>query len=62
MIELHAGETSDAPPGVPHWQGAAPHAGGTQFNNHRGKITWMDAVTDADNAPTSRLAIVPNKK
>jgi quercetin dioxygenase-like cupin family protein len=63
IVELHAGETSYAPPGVPHWQGAAPSAGGTQFNNHRGKITWMDAVTDDEyNAPRSHLAVVPNKK
>jgi len=63
VIELHAGETSYAPPGVPHWQGAAPNAGGTQFNTHRGKITWMDAVTDEEyKTPTSHLAIVPPKK
>jgi quercetin dioxygenase-like cupin family protein len=52
---LHAGETSYAPPGVPHWQGAAPTAGGTQFNTQRGKITWMDAVTDEEyNAPPTK--------
>lgn len=63
VIELHAGETSYAPPGVPHWQGAAPNAGGTQFNNHRGKITWLDAVTDEEyKTPPSHLAIVPPKK
>lgn len=63
VIELHAGETSYAPPGVPHWQGAAPKAGGTQFNTQRGKITWMDAVSDQEyNLPTSRVAILPAKK
>jgi len=63
VIELHAGETSYAPPGVPHWQGAAPNAGGTQFNTQRGKITWMDEVSDAEyKTPPSHLAIVPPKK
>jgi quercetin dioxygenase-like cupin family protein len=63
VVELHAGETSYAPPGVPHWQGAAPGAGGTQFNTQRGKITWLDAVTDEEyKTPASHLAIVPPKK
>jgi quercetin dioxygenase-like cupin family protein len=63
VVLLHAGETSYAPPNVPHWQGSAPDAGGTQFNNQRGKITWMDAVTDEEyQAPKSHLAIVGPKK
>ena len=63
VIELHAGETSYAPPGVAHWQGAAPNAGGTQFNTHRGKLTWMDAVTDKEyETPLSHLVIVPPKR
>ncbi|HLG99743.1 MAG TPA: cupin domain-containing protein [Bryobacteraceae bacterium] len=63
IVELHAGETSYAPPGVPHWQGAASNAGGTQFNTQRGKITWMDAVTEEEyKAPTSRITIAPAKK
>jgi quercetin dioxygenase-like cupin family protein len=48
VVVLHAGETSYAPPNVPHWQGAGPNAGGTQFNVHRGQITWMDAVSDQE--------------
>jgi quercetin dioxygenase-like cupin family protein len=63
VVELHAGETSYAPPGVAHWQGASPNAGGTQFNTARGKITWMDDVTDVEyKTPPSHLAIVPPKK
>ncbi len=63
VIELHAGETSYAPPGVPHWQGAALNAGGTQFNTARGKITWMDPVTEEEyKTPTSHVAIVTPKK
>ncbi|HYL37659.1 MAG TPA: cupin domain-containing protein [Bryobacteraceae bacterium] len=63
VIELHAGETSYAPPGVLHWQGAAADAGGIQFNTQRGKITWMDAVADEEyKTPRSHVAIVPPKK
>ena len=48
VIELHAGDTTFATPGVAHWHGAAPDQGGTQFNVSRGEITWLDEVTDAD--------------
>lgn len=63
VVELHAGETSYAPPNIPHWQGAAAGAGGTQFNTQRGKITWMDPVSDEEyKVPTAHLAIVAGKK
>ena len=52
VVELHAGETHYCPPGVVHWHGASPKAGGTQFNVSRGGITWLAEVTDAEfNAP-----------
>jgi len=48
VMELHAGETTYCPPGVPHWHGAAPDQGGTQFNVSRGGITWLEEVTDKE--------------
>ncbi len=55
VMELHAGETTYAQPGVTHWHGAAPDKGGTQFNVSRGKTTWLDEVTDKDyTAPPKR--------
>lgn len=45
---IHAGEAVWCPPGVAHWHGAAPDAGGTQYNITRGKITWLDPVTDQE--------------
>jgi quercetin dioxygenase-like cupin family protein len=48
VIELHAGETTYAPPGVAHWHGAAPDKGGTQFNISRGGITWLGDVTEKE--------------
>jgi quercetin dioxygenase-like cupin family protein len=48
VIELHAGETTYAPPGVPHWHGAAPHQACTQFNVSRGKVDWMDQVSEKE--------------
>jgi quercetin dioxygenase-like cupin family protein len=48
VIELHAGETTYAGPGVVHWHGAAPDKGGVQFNVTRGAITWLGEVTDAE--------------
>jgi quercetin dioxygenase-like cupin family protein len=48
VIELHAGETTYAGPGVVHWHGAAPDKGGVQYNVTRGDITWLDEVTDAE--------------
>lgn len=48
VIELHAGETIYAPPGVVHWHGASPDKGGTQFNVSRGGITWLDEVSDKE--------------
>lgn len=53
--ELHAGETTYAPPGVPHWHGAAPDQACTQFNVTRGPVTWLDAVTEKEyTAPPGR--------
>ncbi len=56
VIELHTGETTYVPPGVPHWQGAAPKEGGTQFNVQRGTTNWLGDVTEAEynTAPGSR--------
>jgi quercetin dioxygenase-like cupin family protein len=55
VIELHAGETTYAGPGVIHWHGAAPDKGGVQYNISRGGITWLEAVTDQEfNAPPKR--------
>ena len=55
VIELHAGETIYCPPGVPHWHGAAPDQGGTQYNISRGGITWLDEVTEKEfTAPPKR--------
>lgn len=48
VMELHAGDTTYAPPGVAHWHGAAPDQGTTQFNSQRGMTTWLDAVTDQE--------------
>ena len=48
VIELRAGETTYAGPGVAHWHGAAPDQGATQFNVQRGATTWLDAVTEKD--------------
>ena len=55
VIELHAGETIYCPPGVPHWHGAAPEQGGTQYNVSRGGITWLEEVTEKEyTAPPKR--------
>jgi quercetin dioxygenase-like cupin family protein len=48
VIELHAGQTIYAPPGVAHWHGAAPDEGGVQFNIGRGKTTWYEEVTEKE--------------
>ena len=48
VVELRAGETHYCPPGVVHWHGASPKAGGTQFNVSRGGITWLAEVTDEE--------------
>ena len=55
VLELHAGETTYAGPGVAHWHGAAPDQGATQFNVQRGATTWLEAVTEKDySAPPKR--------
>jgi quercetin dioxygenase-like cupin family protein len=48
VMELKAGETTYAPPGVAHWHGAAPDQPGTQFNVSRGTTTWLDEVTEKE--------------
>lgn len=48
VLELHAGETTYAPAGVPHWHGAAPDQACTQFNVTRGSVAWMDEVAEKD--------------
>lgn len=54
IIEFRAGETAYVPPGVAHWQGSTPTTAGTQFNIHRGAITWLNDVTDAEfNGPVA---------
>lgn len=57
IIEFRAGETAYAPPGVAHWQGSTPTSAGTQFNIHRGRITWLNDVTDAE----YNSAVAPRK-
>ncbi len=55
VMELHAGETTYAPPGVAHWHGAAPDQACTQFNVTRGSVNWMDEVTEKEyTAPAKR--------
>lgn len=48
VVELHAGETTYAPPGVAHWHGAAPDQPCTQFNVTRGGVSWLDEVTEKE--------------
>jgi|SRR5579862_635127 quercetin dioxygenase-like cupin family protein len=48
VLELHAGETTYAKPGVAHWHGAAPDQAATLFNVQRGMTTWLDEVTEKD--------------
>jgi quercetin dioxygenase-like cupin family protein len=48
VIEMHAGQTTYAAPGVAHWHGASPDQGATLFSAQRGTTTWLDAVTEKD--------------
>jgi quercetin dioxygenase-like cupin family protein len=48
VIELHAGETTYAAPGVMHWHGAAPDQGGVQYNVSRGMTIWAEEVTEKE--------------
>ena len=48
VVQLHAGETTYAAPGVAHWHGASPDRGGTQFNISRGSTTWLYDVTEKE--------------
>ena len=55
VIELRAGQTTYAKPGVAHWHGAAPDQGATLFNVQRGMTTWLGEVTDKEyTAPPKR--------
>jgi quercetin dioxygenase-like cupin family protein len=55
VVELHAGETTYVQPGVPHWHGAAPDQACTQFNVTRGKVAWMEEVSEREyTAPVKR--------
>ncbi|MBV8842141.1 MAG: cupin domain-containing protein [Bryobacterales bacterium] len=48
VVELHAGDTIYAPPGVVHWHGAAPDKECIQYNVTRGMVTWFDEVPEKD--------------
>jgi quercetin dioxygenase-like cupin family protein len=50
VIDLHVGETSYVPGGVPHWHGASPGHSATLLSVDIGNGTdgWMDPVTDAE--------------
>jgi quercetin dioxygenase-like cupin family protein len=48
LIELRAGDTLYAQPGVAHWHGAAPDQSATQYNISRGTTTWLDEVSEKD--------------
>lgn len=48
VIELHAGETIYAPPGVVHWHGAAPDKECIQYNVTRGMVSWFEEVSEKD--------------
>jgi 4-carboxymuconolactone decarboxylase len=55
VIELHAGETTYAQPGVVHWHGAAPDKECVQFNVTRGAVSWFEEVSEKDyTAPVKR--------
>ncbi|HXP85860.1 MAG TPA: cupin domain-containing protein [Bryobacteraceae bacterium] len=56
VIELHAGETTYAPPGVMHWHGAAPDQAGVQYNVSRGMTTWGEEVSEQE------FAAAPKKR
>jgi len=56
VIELKAGQTIYAGPGVVHWHGAAPDQSGVQYNVSRGDIKWLDEVTDNEfSAPPQKM-------
>ncbi len=48
--ELHPGETTYVPGGVPHWHGAAESQSTTLFSVDisDGQTKWLDAVTEAE--------------
>ena len=55
VTEMKAGDTIYVGPGVVHWHGSSPAAGGTQFNITRGDVTWLDPVSDAEySAPAKK--------
>lgn len=48
--ELHTGETTYVPGGVPHWHGASAGQAATIFSVDvsNGQTKWLNAVTDAE--------------
>jgi quercetin dioxygenase-like cupin family protein len=48
--ELHPGETTYVPGGIPHWHGAAAGQSTTLFSVDisDGQTKWLDAVTEAE--------------
>jgi quercetin dioxygenase-like cupin family protein len=54
VIELHAGETIYAAPGVTHWHGASPDKSCVQYNISRGGIMWMEEVSDKEFAAAAK--------
>ena len=55
LLELHAGDTLYAKPGVAHWHGASPDQSATQYNVSRGRTEWLDEVSEKDyTAPPKR--------
>lgn len=53
VVELLPNEPVVTARGVPHWHGAAPDAGGTQWNIYDGigvdgSVTWLEPVTDEE--------------
>jgi quercetin dioxygenase-like cupin family protein len=51
---LRAGDSTYAPPGVPHWHGASPQQAATIFAVSRGQTTWMGEVSDKDYAAAAK--------
>jgi quercetin dioxygenase-like cupin family protein len=48
--ELHPGETTYVPGGIPHWHGAAPDRSTTLFSVDvsNGQTKWLDAVSEKE--------------
>jgi quercetin dioxygenase-like cupin family protein len=50
--EMVPGQPVFAPPGVPHWHGAAPERAMVQLTIYSGTVTWMEPVTGAQYSAT----------